>query len=208
MSARAFAWWYPRMMRRVEAAGHAELRRTLLARARGITLDVGAGTGLSVPHYPTTVEELVLVEPSPHMRRGLEDLLSDTATGAGSVRVADGDVYRLPFPDATFDTVSASLLFCSLARPAEALTELARLLRPDGRLLFHEHVRGTGVRRIVQHVLAPVQRAVADGCRPTVDFEDVLARSPFEVTHLVRTQMPRAPYPIVPLVLGEARLSR
>lgn len=207
MSARVFAWWYPRMMQRVEEAGHAELRRRLLARACGTTLDVGTGTGLSVPHYPATVDELVLVEPCPHMRRGLEDLLSGPATDVRSVRIIDGDAYRLPFADGTFDTVAASLLFCSLERPVAALTELARVLRPEGRLLFHEHVRGTGLRRRVQHVLSPLQRAIADGCRPTQDFEAVLAQSPFEVSQIDRLRMPRGPYPIVPLVLGEARLA-
>ncbi len=205
-ASRAFAWWYPRMMRRVETAGHARLRRDLLTRARGATLEVGAGTGLAYPHYPAGLEELVLVEPALPMRRQLEELVATTPRTARSVSVVDGDVYRLPFPDGAFDTVAASLLFCSLDRPHDALAELARVLRPGGVFLFHEHVRGTGLRRVVQRLLSPLQRRIADGCRPTQDFEAVLAGSPFRVARVDRVLMPKGPYPIKPLVLGEARI--
>lgn len=208
VAARAFAWWYPRMMRRVEEAGHARLRRDLLARARGVTLDVGAGTGLSYPHYPPGLDDLVLVEPAPPMRRQLEELIVSTPPAARSVSVVDGDVYRLPFPDDAFDTVSASLLFCSLERPHDALEELARVLRPGGVFLFHEHVRGTGLRRVVQRLLTPAQRRLADGCRPVQDFEALLAASPFRVARIDRVLMPKGPYPIKPLVLGEARIGQ
>ena len=204
-SARLFAWWYPRMMATSEAAGHATMRRRLLARAEGTTLDVGTGTGLSVPHYPASVDELVLVEPSPHMRGALQTTVAEEPPPVGSIRIVDGDAYALPFRDRTFDTVASSLLFCSLRRPEVALTEMHRVLKPGGRLLFHEHVVGSGWRSVVQHALSPLQARLADGCRPTQDFEAVLARSPFEVVSVERTQMPRGFVTIRPLVLGEAR---
>lgn len=205
-TARAFAWWYPRLMQRSEDAGQAQLRRDLLARAQGATLDVGTGTGLSYPHYPEGVDDLVLVEPGPYLRRQLEELVASVPSNAHSVRIVDGDAYRLPFRDDSFDTVSASLLFCSLDRPHDALAEFARVLRPGGSFLFHEHVRGTGLRYAVQRLLSPLQRVIADGCRPTVDFEAVLAASPFEAVRVDRVSMPKGPYPIRPLVLGEARI--
>jgi ubiquinone/menaquinone biosynthesis C-methylase UbiE len=193
------------MMATVEASGHAAMRRRLLARAGGATLDVGTGTGLSVPHYPAAVDELVLVEPSPHMREALQATVADDPPPVASIEIVDGDAYALPFDDDTFDTVSSSLLFCSLRRPDVTLAEMHRVLRPGGRLLFHEHVVGSGWRSVVQHVLSPLQARLADGCRPTQDFESVLARSPFDVVSIEHTRMPRGFVTIRPLVLGEAR---
>ncbi|WP_280490527.1 class I SAM-dependent methyltransferase, partial [Nocardia farcinica] len=136
---RSFARWYPRFMDRVERAGQADIRRDQLAHARGRTLEIGAGSGLSVPHYPDQLEELVLLEPNPDLRA---QLAARTDTPDVPVRVIDGDAHALDFPDAAFDTVTASLVFCSLRDPARALAEVHRVLRPGGVFLFHEHVRG------------------------------------------------------------------
>ena len=80
-----------------------------------------------------------------------------------TVSILDGDARQLPFPDSTFDTVAASLVFCSVDDPDRALREVHRVLRPGGRFLFHEHVRGGPVRGVVQDLLTPLHRRLADG---------------------------------------------
>ena len=90
------------------------------------------------------------------------------------MQVTDGDVHDLDFPDRSFDTVTASLVFCSVTDPVRALREIHRVLRPGGRLLFHEHVRGHGVRAVLQDLLTPLQRRMADGCHANRDFERFL----------------------------------
>jgi ubiquinone/menaquinone biosynthesis C-methylase UbiE len=202
-SQRLFARWYPWMMARSERAGQAAIRREQLRQAVGTTLEIGAGNGFSVPHYTDRVEELVLVEPSPGMRERLALTVSDAAPA--TVVVVDGDAHALDYPDATFDTVTASLTFCSVSDPRRALAEVHRVLKPGGRLLFHEHVRGRGLRAVVQRLLTPLQRRLADGCHADRDFEALLAESPFELDELRRTRMPRGAPTIVPLVVGAAR---
>lgn len=73
---RFFAWIYDRALRRAEAEGLRELRRALLKKAAGRTLEIGAGTGLNLPHYPVTATDLVLTEPSPHMASRLRQKLA------------------------------------------------------------------------------------------------------------------------------------
>lgn len=204
-SQRFFARFYPAVMERSEQAGQAAIRAGHLAEARGRTLDLGTGNGFSVPHYPPAVTELVMLEPNPALRKQLQRRTADIRARAW--RIDDGDAYALPYDDASFDTVSASLVFCSLDRPDAALLELARVLKPGGTLLFHEHVRGTGLRRLLQEVATPLQVRLADGCRPNRDFEAMLRRSPFSIRTIDHLRMPGGAATVVPMVVGSATLS-
>ncbi|MDN5745370.1 MAG: class I SAM-dependent methyltransferase [Nocardioidaceae bacterium] len=201
-SQRFFAAWYPAMMRRVEAAGQADIRARNLAPATGHTLDLGTGNGFSVRHYPPAVTELVMLEPNPALREHIQRHTADIRAQAW--QIVDGDAYALPFEDNSFDTVAASLVFCSLQRPPAALEELARVLKPGGAFLFHEHVRGTGARRVLQELMTPLQKRIADGCHPNRDFETDLRRSSLTVDSIEHLRMPKGPSPVVPMVVGRA----
>lgn len=199
---RLFAAWYPALMGQIERSGQATIRHEQLAAATGRVLEIGAGSGLSVPHYPANLRELVLLEPNPAFRKRLRELLDQTHTSA---TIVDGDVHDLPFDDSSFDTVTASLVFCSVDDPAKALAEVHRVLRPGGRFLFHEHVRGGPVRGVVQDVLTPLHRRLADGCHADRDFEALLAPSSFAVETVAHLRMPTWIPTLVPLVVGAAR---
>jgi ubiquinone/menaquinone biosynthesis C-methylase UbiE len=201
-SQRWFASWYPKLMERVERDGQATMRHDQLATASGSVLEIGVGNGFSVRHYPTDLTELVLLEPNPSFRRQLSEQVESLEV---PTKVVDGDAHDLPFADATFDTVTASLVFCSVTDPARALSEVYRVLKPGGRFLFHEHVRGGPIRGVVQDLIAPVQRRLADGCRPNRDFESMLAESPLDVVSLAHLRMPTVLPTIVPLVVGTAQ---
>jgi ubiquinone/menaquinone biosynthesis C-methylase UbiE len=201
LARRTFARWYPTMMGRVDRNGQAELRREQLAAARGRVLEIGAGSGLSVPHYPAHIDELVLIEPNPAFHPRLRDAVERLPFPA---HVVEADAHALPYPDSSFDTLTASLVFCSVDDPARMLAEVHRVLRPGGRFLFHEHVRGAGARGAVQDLLGPLQRRLADGCRPNRDFERSLAESPLRVVSIAHRRMPTWVPTIVPLVVGAA----
>lgn len=201
-SQRLFARWYPGSMQRFEDAGQADLRERHLARAFGRTLDVGTGNGFSVQHYPAAVSELVMLEPNPRLRRDLQR--ATRRIRASRWEIVDGDVQRLGFADASFDTVAASLLFCSVDDPGAALAEVHRVLRPGGTFLFHEHVRGHGPVGLLHHLITPVQRLVADGCRPNRDFLSTLAASPLHLLDVADLPMPGTSGGFVPLVVGAA----
>lgn len=154
-----------------EILGMRRLRRALVADARGRVVEIGAGTGLNIEHYPDTVDELVLTEPEPGMRRKLARRLQRHARTA---LIFDAPAERLPLADASVDTVVATLVLCTVDDPARALSEIARVLRPDGQLLFIEHIRSPS--RLLaawQNRLMRPWRGFAGGCvcnRPTVEL--------------------------------------
>lgn len=95
-SRRWFAAWYPAFMGRIERNGQATLRHDQLATAAGRVLEIGSGSGLSVPHYPAGLDELVLLEPNPAFRTQLRDRVRELPV---TVSILDGDARQLPFPD-------------------------------------------------------------------------------------------------------------
>jgi SAM-dependent methyltransferase len=188
-----------------EVAGMRRRRRTLLARARGRVVEIGAGTGLNVVHYPEGLADLVLAEPDEAMRRRLARRLRRLGRPA---RIVDAPAERLPLPDASVDTVVSTLVLCTVEDPGQALRELARVLHPDGQLLFVEHVRaGSRLLAASQDRLHGPWRRFAGGChcnRPTVEL---LRAGGFDV---VAEQVAwRGMPPIVrPLAVGRASLAR
>src|SRR5512144_1919374 len=102
---RLFAAGYDWMLGDSERAGLGDLRRDLVARATGATVEVGAGTGLNLSYYPDTVTDLVLTEPSSHMVRRLRARRDELGRWA---EVVEAPAERLPFANALFDTAVAT----------------------------------------------------------------------------------------------------
>jgi ubiquinone/menaquinone biosynthesis C-methylase UbiE len=197
-----FARWYDRFTKSTEEAGLRDKRRALLTGARGRTLEIGAGTGINLELYPDSVTELVLIEPDGHMRGQLERKLDASAREAEVVEAA-GE--RLPFPDQSFDTAVATLVFCTIPDPEAALGEVARVLKPGGRLLFLEHVRADdpGAARWQDRLERP-WGWFGRGCHPNRDTLGTIEASALEVSSVEEDGMPKAPPIVRPLIVGEA----
>jgi ubiquinone/menaquinone biosynthesis C-methylase UbiE len=199
--ARLIAALYDRMGAASEREGLAARRQQLLADARGRVLEVGAGTGLNVEHYPEGIEELVLVEPEPAMVRKLEQRLQELGRPA---RIVAAEAGALPFPDGSFDTVVCTLVLCSVDDTSRALDELRRVLQPDGSFIFMEHVRSQdpGTARL-QDRINPLWRFINNGCncnRATLS----LIEGAFSVDEVERDEIPKAPRFVRPLISGRA----
>lgn len=201
---RLFTALYDRGLSATEEAGLRRMRRELLAGAGGRVVEIGAGTGANLDLYPEGVEELVLVEPDPHMTRRLRAKLAESGRSA---TVIEAGAERLPLEDAGFDTVVATLVLCTIPDPAAALREAARVLRPGGRLLFVEHVRAEDPGLAVwQDRLEKPWRFLGDGCHCNRDTVAAIEASPLTLGPLERDRLPKA-LPIVrPLVRGSALL--
>ncbi len=123
----------------MEALALGRWRRALLARVQGPrVLEAGVGTGKNLPLYPPGVV-LTAVDLSPRMLAR-----SWGKPGPGTVHRCVMDVERLALRDGVFDEAVATFLFCSVADPVRGLREVARVLRPSGRILLLEHVRPAG----------------------------------------------------------------
>lgn len=198
-----FARGYDRFNKVAEDAGLRDKRRALLARAQGRTFEIGAGTGVNMELYPDSVTELVLTEPDGHMRRQLEKRLAALGRTA---EVMDAGAERLPFPDASLDTAVATLVFCTIPDPNAALAEIDRVLKPEGRLLFLEHVRSSDPRTARwQDRLERPWGWLGRGCHPNRDTLTMITASKLEVAEVERDRMPKAPPLARPLIVGEAR---
>lgn len=131
------ARFYDLYDRPMDLLGVRRRRRRLLAQATGATLEIGVGTGRNLDLYPSDVE-LTGIDVSSSMlaraRRRAQHLGS-------AARLELGDVQDLEFPDDSFDTVTATCVFCSVADPVAGLREVARVATPDGQVLLLEHVR-------------------------------------------------------------------
>ncbi|HEX3454072.1 MAG TPA: class I SAM-dependent methyltransferase [Gaiellaceae bacterium] len=201
MRRRLFAAVYDAVSKGSEAAGMREQRHELLAKAQGATIEIGAGTGLNLEHYPDAVTRLVLVEPDKHMRRKLDERL--TALGR-EAEIVDAPAEKLPFPDSTFDTAVVTWVLCSVPSQEAALAEIARVLKPDGRFLFIEHVRSDDPKIAKkQDRIRPLYNIV--GCNPNRSTLAAIEASPLTVESVKHGEVPKAPKVERPMIVGTAR---
>lgn len=196
--ARSFALLYDPFLWLGEHAGMKRHRRALLRQARGRVLEIGAGTGLNVPHYPSGLSELILAEPDASMCRRLERKADGRATVVAAAAEA------LPVPDASLDTVVSTFVLCTVDDPDAALREIRRVLRPDGQLLLIEHVRSeTRWRALLQRLLRKPWASFARGCRCDQPTTELLRACGFRAE--LRPARWRAMPPVVrPVVVGRA----
>ncbi len=117
--------------------GLRRLRRQLFGQATGTVLDVAAGTGGNLPYLPPECK-ITAVDLSP----GMLDIARARADKLGLVVTAQVmDAEALEFHDNSFDTVISSLATCTFPDPIAALREMARVCKPEGRILLLEHGR-------------------------------------------------------------------
>ncbi|KUI02503.1 methyltransferase type 11 [Mycolicibacterium acapulense] len=198
---RIFALAYDPLLRLGEIAGMRRRRAALLADAYGRVVEIGAGTGLNVAHYPEAVTELVLTEPEPGMRKKLSRRVRQCGS---ATRIVDATAERLPLADASVDTVVSTLALCTVDEPERALREIARVLRPGGQLLFIEHVRASSrLLAACQDKLVEPWRHFAAGCRCNRDTVGRLRACGYTVAaqNVVWRGMPAI---VHPLAIGRA----
>jgi ubiquinone/menaquinone biosynthesis C-methylase UbiE len=201
-----FARMYIRAAEAADQRGATEHRRRLLDGLSGTVLELGAGHGLNFPHYPSTVTEVIAIEPEPMLRaRAVE-----AATIAPvPVRVHGGVADELPLEDQSVDAAVASLVLCSVPDQDRALAELHRVLRPRGELRFYEHViphcqPKRGLLQAADH--SGLWPRIAGGCHPARDTGAAIERTGFEIQTSERVMFAASRFePAIPHILGTAR---
>ncbi len=175
-------------------------RQYLTADLSGRVLDIGAGTGANFPHVALEdeVTEFHAIEPDPYMRR---QAAAKARAVDCRVDLRDARAETLPYPDDAFDVVLAGLVFCTIADPETALTEVTRVLKPGGEFRFLEHVHADGWRARGQDLLNPLWERVAGGCQLTRDTVDrFVSHDDLVVEEIERLSV--GVFPATPIVRG------
>ena len=197
----------PRLIDRVLAVKRLQpLREQACVGLAGDVVEIGFGSGLNIPYYPAEVRRVWAVEPSALARR----LAAERVAEHGApVEFAGPDAQQLPFRDGTVDAVLSTWTLCTIPDAGAALREVARVLRPGGRLHFLEHGRAPDARVLRwQERLNPLQRRLAGGCHLQRPIVQLVTDAGLQVESLETGYVPGEPKPFSYLYEGVATRSR
>ena len=164
--------WFPMVydvaMNPLEFIKLKRVRKLLVSQATGRVLEIGSGTGFNFPFY-TNARQVDAIEPNPTMRN-----ISMKRKVPTPIHTYLLGAEKLPFADNTFDSVVATLVFCTIPDPLQAIKELERVSKPGAKILVLEHVRlNNPLVGKAQDIVSPMWKKLCDGChlnRNTVEL--------------------------------------
>ena len=152
---------YDMLLSPLESMRLSRKRQKLISTVRGQVLEIGVGTGVNFKHYHyNRIKQLDLIDVS------LTDKVKTYKFPSKlKVSLKELSVEKLPFEDNTYDYVVFTLVFCSVPNPINGLAEIRRVLKPNGKIIFMEHVlpEHKGLKKIF-HKLTPTWKKLAHGC--------------------------------------------
>jgi ubiquinone/menaquinone biosynthesis C-methylase UbiE len=177
-------------------------RHRLLSAAEGRVLEIGVGSGINFPHYDKKAMSVVGLDPSSKLLSMAEGLTTSVAVPIELVR---GSAEAIPLQDESVDTLVTTWTLCSIPDVAHALSEMRRVLKSSGRLLFVEHGRSPDelVRRW-QDRLTPVWKRIGGGCHLNRPISELIKDAGFRVERLDTGYM-KGPKPMTFMYEGSAR---
>ncbi|WP_085523718.1 class I SAM-dependent methyltransferase [Tuberibacillus sp. Marseille-P3662] len=174
--------WFPAiydtLMAPLERQKFKEIRRDLLGKATGHVLEIGSGTGVNFPYYLQPCH-VTAIEPNPEMINNSLDNINNSLV---PIDIHLGKAEELPYKDNSFDTVVATLVFCTIPDPQKALDDIHRVLKPGGSLVLFEHVSmDHPVLSKLQDALTPLWKRLCDGCHLNRDTLTLVENTGFYI---------------------------
>jgi ubiquinone/menaquinone biosynthesis C-methylase UbiE len=162
------------MKKTAERAWSDDWREWVTDKAHGLVLEIGAGDGVNLAYYPPDAQ-VIATEPDSESI----DLISDYED---NVMLAQVSAEELPFPDATFDAVVGTLVFCTIPDAQRALREVKRVLKPGGSLRLVEHVRAKNpIGRAFMQIANPAWHWMTGGCNINRDTLSAVRAAGFQI---------------------------
>ncbi|MEO6157836.1 MAG: class I SAM-dependent methyltransferase [Ilumatobacteraceae bacterium] len=158
------------------------IRSRVCAQLTGEVLEIGFGTGLNLPHLPSAVTVLRVVDPMTSGRALARQRLADSPVDVDFVGL---DGQKIPLDNESVDSALSTWTLCSIPDPVAAVREIRRVLRPGGTLRFVEHGRSTDARVLNwQRRLNPLQRRIAGGCTLDSDIAAIIEDGGLRIDHI------------------------
>lgn len=176
-------------------------RRRVTSAAEGRVLEIGIGSGLNLPFYPASVDEIIGLEPSPKLAGMTRRAAKDTSL---HVSLIEGSAEAIPLDGGSIDTVVTTWTLCTIPDADRALGEMRRVLRPGGQLLFVEHGLSPeeGVRKW-QDRLTPVWKVIGGGCHLNRPIRALIENGGFRID-AIETGYAKGPRPVTFMYEGRA----
>jgi ubiquinone/menaquinone biosynthesis C-methylase UbiE len=168
---------YDVFMMPLERSGIVKARKTLIPKANGTVLEIGSGTGVNFKHYNfDNIHKLIMSD------KKISKKLKEIAPN--HIELLELDVQDLPFVENSFDYIIHSLVFCSVNDVSKGLKEIKRVLKPNGTIIFIEHIlpEKRGLKGLFSFI-NPAWKVFASGCNLTRDYESSLIANGFDITH-------------------------
>lgn len=169
-----------------------KIRRQILPLAKGIVLEIGAGSGANFIHYDATkVTKLYALEPNPGMIRLAKQKVRRTAL---NIEFLDLPGERIPLKDAVIDTVVSTFTLCTIPGIVDAIRGLSRILKPDGTLIFFElGLSPDGAVQRWQRQLEPVYHRLFQGLYLTRDIPAMIMQGDFQIVQMEKGYLAQFP---------------
>ncbi len=181
-------------------------RERIVPLASGVVLEIGMGPGLNLPFYnPEIVTKVIGVDPSNAFLSLGEERRQASLIPLEIIQAPAEDI---PLEDGSVDTAVITYTLCSVEDPMQALREVRRVLKPEGRVLFLEH--GLSPELTVarwQHRLNPIWRKLAVGCNLNRPIADLLKQAGFQLQSVDEYYLASTPRPVGFLCRGIAMAS-
>ncbi|MFW7382093.1 MAG: class I SAM-dependent methyltransferase [Oligoflexus sp.] len=163
-------------------------RQTVLMGLQGIVLEVGIGSGLSLPFYPTSVEKIMAVEPAQSAR----NIAANRAKNLGiNLEFIGESAEAIPLPDQSVDFIVSTWTLCTIPDLEKALSEMRRVLKDSGEFHFVEHGRASDLKVAKwQDRLTPIQKLIGGGCHLNRKIDDAISSAGFNIKQLDQFYIP------------------
>jgi ubiquinone/menaquinone biosynthesis C-methylase UbiE len=167
-------------------------RDKIVPLAEGVVLDIGIGSGLNIPFYnKTKIKQLYGLDPS----KELLDIAKSVAKKENlEIEFLECGAESIPLPDKSIDTVLITYTMCTIPDVALSNSEIIRVLKDDGKLLFCEHGLAPD-KNIVkwQKRINPLWSKIAGGCNLNRDIPNLITSSGFKISNMEEMYLPSTP---------------
>ena len=167
-------------------------RDKIVPLAKGIVLDIGIGSGLNIPFYnKSNIDHLYGLDPSEELLKIAKPLAKKNEL---EIEFLQCGAEAIPLPDQSIDTVLITYTMCTIPNIKLSNSEIMRVLKPEGQLLFCEH--GLAPDKNIakwQRRINPIWSKIAGGCNLNRDIPKLITSSGFKISNMEEMYLPSTP---------------